>query len=84
MSVVTVDPRYPIGKYEPQPFSIERKVEWLADIKFLPLQLESAILESRRRRSYRLPIVRAAGPYTNSCIILRTVILMLIAGSNWL
>ncbi len=30
------DPRYPIGKYEPQPFSIEKKVEWLADIKFLP------------------------------------------------
>ena len=39
-----VDPRYPIGKYEAQPFSIERKVEWLADIKFLPLLLENAIL----------------------------------------
>src|SRR5689334_18288622 len=44
MQPVTADPRYPIGKYEPQPFSIERKVEWLADIKFLPLQLEAAIV----------------------------------------
>jgi hypothetical protein len=38
------DPRYPIGNYEPKPFSIPQKVEWLADIKFLPIQLESAIL----------------------------------------
>jgi DinB superfamily len=44
MATMTSDPRYPIGKYEPQPFSIEKKVEWLADIKFLPLALESAIL----------------------------------------
>jgi hypothetical protein len=27
---------YPIGKYEVQPFSEEKKLEWLADIKFLP------------------------------------------------
>jgi len=40
----TVDPRYPIGKYETQPFSIPQKVEWMADIKFLPLQLENAVL----------------------------------------
>ncbi len=38
------DPRYPIGNYEAKPFSIPQKVEWLADIKFLPVQLESAIL----------------------------------------
>src|ERR1700759_3554654 len=44
MSTVAIDPRYPIGKYEPQPFSIEKKVEWLADLKFLPLALENAIL----------------------------------------
>ena len=44
MSTTTADPRYPVGKYEPQPFSIEKKVEWLAEIKFLPLQLENAIL----------------------------------------
>ena len=42
--VTKIDPRYPIGTYEPQPFSIEKKIEWLADIKFLPLQLENAVL----------------------------------------
>ena len=44
MPTSNADPRYPIGDYEPQPFSIPKKVEWLADIKFLPLQLESSIL----------------------------------------
>ena len=56
MAVTAVDPRYPIGKYEPQPFSIDRKVEWLADIKFLPLQLENAILnldEAQLQTPYR-------------------------------
>lgn len=38
------DPRYPIGKYESQPFSAKQKEEWLADIEFLPLELENAIL----------------------------------------
>ncbi len=38
-----MDPRYPIGKYEPQPFSENLKDEWLADIKFLPQALENAI-----------------------------------------
>jgi hypothetical protein len=42
--MVITDPRYPVGKYEPQPFSIQTKVEWLADIKFLPVSLENAIL----------------------------------------
>ena len=31
MPVTALDPRYPIGEYAPQPFSIPRKVEWLAD-----------------------------------------------------
>ena len=56
MNTMTVDPRYPIGKYEPQPFSISQKVEWLADIKFLPLSLENAILnlnEDQLHTSYR-------------------------------
>jgi len=56
MPMVTADYRYPIGKYEPQPFSIERKVEWLAEIKFLPLALESAILnldEQQLQTPYR-------------------------------
>ena len=39
-----IDPRYPIGLYEAKPFSIPQKVEWLADIKFLPIQLETAVL----------------------------------------
>src|SRR6476646_11895747 len=38
------DPRYPIGKYEPQPFSKEQKEKWLADIRFLPEELERSIL----------------------------------------
>lgn len=38
-----MDPRYPIGKYEPAPFSNELKEERLADIKFLPGLLEKAI-----------------------------------------
>lgn len=56
MPVTAVDPRYPIGEYEPQPFSIPRKVEWLADIKFLPLQLENAVLnldEVQLQTAYR-------------------------------
>lgn len=38
------DLRYPIGKYEPQPFSSEQKEKWLLDIKFLPEELERALL----------------------------------------
>lgn len=38
-----MDQRYPIGKYEPAPFSNELKVERLADIRFLPGLLEQAI-----------------------------------------
>ena len=44
MTTITKDLRYPIGEYEPKPFSIEQKIEWLSDIKFLPLHLENAIL----------------------------------------
>ena len=39
-----MDLRYPIGKYEPQPFSIELKEQRLNDIKLLPQRLENAIL----------------------------------------
>ncbi len=38
------DLRYPIGKYEPQPFSEEQLREWLIDIQFLPQHLENAVL----------------------------------------
>lgn len=44
MPAIATDPRYPIGEYQPQPFSIDQKVAWMADIKFLPLQLENAVL----------------------------------------
>ena len=47
---------YPIGQYEPKPFSINQKVEWMADIKFLPNQLEAAVLnldESQLLTPYR-------------------------------
>src|SRR3569832_2011957 len=56
MPTVTADLRYPIGNYEPKPFSIPQKVEWLADIKFLPLHLENAILnldEAQLHTPYR-------------------------------
>jgi uncharacterized damage-inducible protein DinB len=41
---MSTDPRYPIGKYEPQPFSEQQKKAWLADIQFLPEEVERAIL----------------------------------------
>ncbi len=37
------DPRYPIGRYEPKPFSEEQKKEWLNNIRQLPTELEYAI-----------------------------------------
>ncbi len=36
--------RYPVGKYQPQPFSEKQLQEWITDIKFLPQHLENAIL----------------------------------------
>ena len=38
-----MDLRYPIGKYQPQPFSDKQKRAWLQDIQFLPGSLEMAI-----------------------------------------
>ena len=37
------DLRYPIGKYEPQPYSEELKSQWFLDLQFLPLDLEMAV-----------------------------------------
>jgi uncharacterized damage-inducible protein DinB len=37
------DPKYPIGKYEAQPFSESQKKNWIVDIQFLPNELEQAI-----------------------------------------
>src|SRR6516162_3123104 len=45
---MTMDLRYPIGKYEPQPFSTKQKEAWLHDIKFLPQAVENAILNLDR------------------------------------
>jgi len=39
-----LDPRYPIGKYEQQPFSARQKQDWINDIRFLPQSLENAVL----------------------------------------
>jgi hypothetical protein len=41
---MTEDLRYPIGKYEPQPYSEAQKKKWLLDIHFLPEELERSIL----------------------------------------
>jgi uncharacterized damage-inducible protein DinB len=40
---VSADPRYPIGRYEPQPYSDSLKKEWLENIRRLPEELEHAI-----------------------------------------
>jgi uncharacterized damage-inducible protein DinB len=40
---MSVDPRYPIGKYEPQPYSEKQKQACLLDLQFLPEALERAI-----------------------------------------
>lgn len=35
--------KYPVGIYEPQPFSEALRHEWMQEIKWLPNQLESAV-----------------------------------------
>src|SRR6476661_2928411 len=40
----SIDPRYPIGKFQPKPYSDEQKKQWLNDIKYLPSLLENALL----------------------------------------
>lgn len=50
------DLRYPIGKYEPQPFSEKQLKDWLIDIKFMPQHLENAVLnldEAQLNTPYR-------------------------------
>src|SRR4030095_6741253 len=37
------DLKYPIGKYQPKPFSESLKLEWLNNIRLLPVELEYAI-----------------------------------------
>ncbi|MGN6491242.1 MAG: YfiT family bacillithiol transferase [Agriterribacter sp.] len=50
------DLRYPIGHYQPEPFSAATKENWLADIKYLPQLLENALLnldEAQLHTPYR-------------------------------
>lgn len=35
--------KYPIGKFEPQPFSESQKIKWIADVQSLPALLEIAV-----------------------------------------
>ena len=44
MNITSTDLRYPIGHYQPLPFSGKQKDEWLNDIKFLPQLLENAVI----------------------------------------
>ena len=51
-----MDLRYPIGHYEPQPFSEKLHDKWLADLAQLPNNLERAILnldEAQLQTPYR-------------------------------
>lgn len=38
-----MDPRYPIGRFQPQPFDEDLKERWLYDIKYLPTDLEMVV-----------------------------------------
>lgn len=56
MSENALDPRYPIGKYQPQPYSDSIRDEWINDIRVLPLALENSILnldEAQLNMPYR-------------------------------
>ena len=56
MSDQAIDQRYPIGKYQPQPYSAQQHQDWLNDIKFLPQMMENAVLnldEAQQLMPYR-------------------------------
>lgn len=56
MEQSSIDPRYPIGKFQPKPYSEEQKKEWLNDLRFLPGLLENSILnldEAQLETPYR-------------------------------
>jgi uncharacterized damage-inducible protein DinB len=53
---MSIDPRYPIGKFEPKPYSEQQKQAWLLDLQFLPEALERAIInldEAQLNTPYR-------------------------------
>ena len=41
--IMTTDPRYPIGKYEPMPFSEATKKQWINEIRVTPADIEFTI-----------------------------------------
>ena len=50
------DVKYPIGKYQPQPFSAKQLEQWITDIKYLPNHLENSVLnldEHQLKTPYR-------------------------------
>jgi DinB superfamily len=52
----TIDARYPIGKYEPAPYSATLKDDRVNDIKLLPMHIENALLnldEIQQNTPYR-------------------------------
>jgi uncharacterized damage-inducible protein DinB len=56
MNMTSTDLRYPIGHFEPRPFSDQQKEEWLNDIKFLPQLLENSVVnldETELKTPYR-------------------------------
>src|SRR5205809_342123 len=56
MSLIEIDHQYQIVNYEHKKFSTERKLEWLADMKFLYNLIENAVLnldEAQLRTPYR-------------------------------
>jgi uncharacterized damage-inducible protein DinB len=44
MSEVNTDLRYPIGKYQPQPYSKQQHQDWLNDIRYFPQVFENSIV----------------------------------------
>src|SRR6201992_1937325 len=56
MSTNVTDLQYPIGKYQPQPYSSRLREEWSNDIRFFPQVLDEAILnldEAQLQTPYR-------------------------------
>ncbi|QES88480.1 YfiT family bacillithiol transferase [Rhizosphaericola mali] len=48
--------QYPIGKYEPKPYSEAQKKEWINDINWLPADIENSVLnldEAQLQTPYR-------------------------------
>lgn len=72
------DLRYPIGRYQPMPFSQQQLQDWLIDIQYLPQHLENAVLNLDERQldtpyraegwTVRQVVHHVADSHTNACI----------------